>query len=176
MLEQGLFFLTCRDPWPSESKGKLSHYSMRLLDLRSYQRGDVKEWGCGSHVHFDQLLIIIRAFNFGEFMNGKAQQSMPELLVRQETEIYRFELLCRDLCTKLLRLFALGLKVGYLSWFAPASPNKVRSALKMAARTGFRRVMIHAKVHLAVFFACYMYDLIDIHLTPDSTFYRWTLN
>lgn len=49
--------------------------------------------------------------NFGEFANGKAQQPLPPSLAPQEAELNDFGVLCHDLCVKLLRLFALGLKV-----------------------------------------------------------------
>lgn len=52
-----------------------------------------------------------RAFNLGEFHEGKAQQSLPERLIRHEPEIGHFERLCHDLCMRILRLFALGLNV-----------------------------------------------------------------
>jgi isopenicillin N synthase-like dioxygenase len=55
--------------------------------------------------------MSLRAFNLGEFQKGKAQQPLPGPLMRHEPEISHFESLCHDLCMKILRLFALGLKV-----------------------------------------------------------------
>lgn len=52
-----------------------------------------------------------RAFNLGEFLEEKPQQSLPESLKKYERELGRFESLCHSLCLRLLRLFALGLKV-----------------------------------------------------------------
>ena len=49
--------------------------------------------------------------NFGEFTNGKAQQPLPPSLASHEAELNHFGVLCHKLCIKLLRLFALGLKV-----------------------------------------------------------------
>jgi len=54
---------------------------------------------------------VDRAFNFGESVNGRAQQSTTTTLQPQEPEIGRFTDLCHDLCVQLLRLFALSLKV-----------------------------------------------------------------
>lgn len=63
--------------------------------------------------------MTCRAFNLGEFHEGKAQQSLPELLIRHEPEISEFERLCHDLCMRILRLFALGLKVRNLFCLGP---------------------------------------------------------
>lgn len=49
--------------------------------------------------------------NFGEFTDGKAQQPLPPSLAAHEAELNHFGGLCHELCIKLLRLFALGLKV-----------------------------------------------------------------
>ncbi|KAI4233948.1 MAG: hypothetical protein LQ349_004095 [Xanthoria aureola] len=75
-------------------------------------------------VYIQRRLIrsIRRVFNFGEFVNGKAQQPMPPSLAQQEAEINDFADRCRGLCMQLLRLFALGLKIdetdGGQAWFA----------------------------------------------------------
>lgn len=57
------------------------------------------------------LLTVLRAFNIGEFVNGKAQQSLPQAIQAYEAQIDHFTDLCRQLCAKLLSLFAIGLKV-----------------------------------------------------------------
>ena len=57
------------------------------------------------------VLIGFRVLNFGEFSNGKAAQHLPPLLASHELEIADFESRCHQLCVKLLRLFAKGLKV-----------------------------------------------------------------
>ena len=49
--------------------------------------------------------------NFGEFKKGKAQQELPPLLIAKESQIADFEKSCHELCIRLLRLFALGLRV-----------------------------------------------------------------
>lgn len=63
-----------------------------------------------------------RAFNFGEFIRGKAQQPMPKSLEPYEDELCHFASLCHGLCIKLLKLFALGLKIhaedGGEDWFS----------------------------------------------------------
>ena len=49
--------------------------------------------------------------NFGEFANGKAQQPLPPSLAGNEAELNSFGVLCHELCIKLLRFLAVGLKV-----------------------------------------------------------------
>ena len=50
--------------------------------------------------------------NFGQYMNGKAQQPLTPTLKPHEAEIGDFSAMCSQLCMKLLRLLAMGLKVG----------------------------------------------------------------
>ncbi|RKL34643.1 hypothetical protein BFJ72_g9097 [Fusarium proliferatum] len=57
------------------------------------------------------ILNIKRAFNFGEFADGKAQQPLPSDLVSDEPQISAFANSCHDLCQKLLYLLGLGLGV-----------------------------------------------------------------
>jgi len=67
-------------------------------------------------------------FNFGEFVDGKAQQPLPPLFEEHEAQLSRFSDLCYDLCLQLLRLFAIGLQIdadpsegvtgGGENWFA----------------------------------------------------------
>ncbi|MCJ1230097.1 hypothetical protein MMC12_006768 [Toensbergia leucococca] len=75
------------------------------LDVEHQKQGDFKE-----------------AINFGEFVNGKAQQPMPKSLAAHEAEIGQFAMRCNELCMKLLRLFACGLQIdeadGGESWFS----------------------------------------------------------
>ena len=52
-----------------------------------------------------------RALNFGEFVNGKAQQTVPSSLARNEPELSDFANRCKTTCLKLLELFAIGLQV-----------------------------------------------------------------
>ena len=54
---------------------------------------------------------VARALNIGEYNDGKAQQPLTPLLKTHETQIGKFSKSCRDLCTKLLRLLAMGLQV-----------------------------------------------------------------
>lgn len=49
--------------------------------------------------------------NFGEFKDGKAQQILPPTLAPYEANLDRFRFLCDELCMKLLRLLAFGLRV-----------------------------------------------------------------
>lgn len=56
-----------------------------------------------------------RALNLGEFVKGQAQQKLPKSLVAHETELSDFADRCHDLCMKILRHFALGLKVFLIS-------------------------------------------------------------
>ncbi|KAI9816834.1 MAG: hypothetical protein M1827_001479 [Pycnora praestabilis] len=66
--------------------------------------------------------VVGRAFNFGEFIKGKAQQPMPKPLLEHEAELSHFADLCHKLCIKILRLFAVGLKInpkdGGEEWFS----------------------------------------------------------
>ncbi|KAL8768916.1 MAG: hypothetical protein Q9209_004971 [Squamulea sp. 1 TL-2023] len=82
----------------------------------------VHRWGFafvkGNNTGFSAPLIdLARAFNFGEFIDGKAQQPVPPSLAEHEAEISDFADRCRGMCMQLLRLFALGLKVGRLRGF-----------------------------------------------------------
>lgn len=49
--------------------------------------------------------------NFGEFADGKAQQPLPPPLASHQADINHFRILCHELCIKLLRLCAHGLRV-----------------------------------------------------------------
>lgn len=62
-----------------------------------------------------QLTDLLRAINFGEFINGKAQQALAPALAPYEADIHHFYNLCHELCIKLLKLFALGLKARTLA-------------------------------------------------------------
>jgi len=53
----------------------------------------------------------LRAMNFGEFKDGKAQQPLPPLLQQHEAQLNQFHDYCHDLMLKILRLFAIGLKI-----------------------------------------------------------------
>ncbi|KAI8714493.1 Fe2OG dioxygenase domain-containing protein [Fusarium sp. LHS14.1] len=64
------------------------------LDPKNQKIGDFKE-----------------AFNFGEFVNGKAQQPLPSDMVPHEPRISAFADSCHNLCQKLLYLLGLGLGV-----------------------------------------------------------------
>ncbi|KAH0602670.1 uncharacterized protein H6S33_008320 [Morchella sextelata] len=87
----------------ADNKGWSSMHS-ETLDPQNQRRGDFKE-----------------AFNFGEFKDGKAQQPMPAALSEHEAELSEFADLCHSLCLKLLRLFAIALKIdhseGGEDWF-----------------------------------------------------------
>ncbi|KAK7430381.1 hypothetical protein QQZ08_003129 [Neonectria magnoliae] len=64
------------------------------LDPKNQKVGDYKE-----------------AFNFGEFINGKAQQPLPSPILQNEPQISAFSDSCHNLCQKLLHLLGLGLGV-----------------------------------------------------------------
>ena len=90
--------------------------------------------------------------NFGEFVNGKAQQSLPLILASHEAELYQFENLSHVLCIKLLRFFAIALEVD-VNVFPRESPlKKCRFIQKMAAKIGFVTVMPLTKGLLVVSF------------------------
>ncbi|KND93665.1 hypothetical protein TOPH_01601 [Tolypocladium ophioglossoides CBS 100239] len=52
------------------------------------------------------------AFNFGEFIDGKAQQALPCTINNDEPRFSAFADSCRKLCHKILYLLGLGLDVG----------------------------------------------------------------
>jgi hypothetical protein len=60
-----------------------------------------------------------RGFNFGEFKDGKAQQSLPTTFIPHEADINRFTNLCRQTCDKILTLLALGLDVCHAPFLHP---------------------------------------------------------
>ncbi|KFA60523.1 hypothetical protein S40285_08888 [Stachybotrys chlorohalonatus IBT 40285] len=64
------------------------------LDPKNQRIGDFKE-----------------AFNFGEFINGKAQQPLPSTILPYEARYSAFADACHGLCHKLLYLLGLGLGV-----------------------------------------------------------------
>ncbi|CEJ80871.1 hypothetical protein VHEMI01030 [[Torrubiella] hemipterigena] len=65
------------------------------LDPSNQKRGDFKE-----------------AFNFGEFINGKADQPLPPTIQPDEDDLYTFRESCQALCMKLLGLLGQGLQIG----------------------------------------------------------------
>jgi len=75
------------------------------LDATNQRTGDFKE-----------------AFNFGEFTDGKAQQSLPDTFAAVERDLSDFSDSCHNLCLKILTLFGLGLSIappqGGSSWFS----------------------------------------------------------
>ncbi|RDA90325.1 hypothetical protein CP533_6009 [Ophiocordyceps camponoti-saundersi (nom. inval.)] len=52
------------------------------------------------------------AFNFGEFVDGKAQQPLPATIEADEPTINAFSNSCRNMCQRILHLLGLGLDVG----------------------------------------------------------------
>jgi hypothetical protein len=54
---------------------------------------------------------LSRAMNFGDFVDGKAQQPLPPSLAPHESELDEFQQYCHKLCLKILTLFAIGLEV-----------------------------------------------------------------
>ncbi|UKZ72773.1 hypothetical protein TrVFT333_000408 [Trichoderma virens FT-333] len=52
------------------------------------------------------------AFNFGEFIDGKAQQPLPPTIADDEPQVSAFADSCHKLCRKLLHLLGIGLEVG----------------------------------------------------------------
>lgn len=62
-----------------------------------------------------ELTNPLRAMNIAEFIDGKAQQALAPALAPHEADIHHFYGLCHELCIKLLKLFALGLKARNLA-------------------------------------------------------------
>jgi hypothetical protein len=56
-----------------------------------------------------------RAMNFGEFVDGKPQQPLPEVLSSRLADLASFEGYCNKLMLKILTLFAIGLDVSHIS-------------------------------------------------------------
>jgi hypothetical protein len=52
-----------------------------------------------------------RAFNFGEFVDGRAQQTLSPILRRDEAALANFSSSCRNLALRILKLIAMGLRV-----------------------------------------------------------------
>jgi hypothetical protein len=52
-----------------------------------------------------------RAFNFGEFINGKPNQKMPKSFESHIQELADFEARCASTCHQIFRLLAMGLEV-----------------------------------------------------------------
>ncbi len=63
-----------------------------------------------------------RAMNLGEFVDGKAQQPLPQAFVDHEADLDRFQKYCHSMMLKILTIFAIGLEVDHSSggpdWFA----------------------------------------------------------
>lgn len=62
------------------------------------------------------------AFNIGEFVNGRAQQTLPEPLASNEQDVGNFFHNCHSLCKTILQLFARALEIdpsaGGEDWFS----------------------------------------------------------
>jgi hypothetical protein len=52
-----------------------------------------------------------RAFNFGEFVNGKPKQKVPRSFANHIKELADFEERCSATCHRIFRLLAMGLEV-----------------------------------------------------------------
>ncbi|KJZ71771.1 hypothetical protein HIM_08856 [Hirsutella minnesotensis 3608] len=67
----------------------------------------------GMHVEaLDPKNQKARAFNFGEFVDGRAQQPLPSSIANEEQLLSAFADSCRRLCHKILSLLGQGLDVG----------------------------------------------------------------
>lgn len=62
-------------------------------------------------VSLNKLTATFRAFNFAEFLNGKAQQPVPKSLASYEGELNDIANRCHVMCMNILELLAVGLKV-----------------------------------------------------------------
>lgn len=65
------------------------------------------------NLSYSQLFTLTtsRAFNIGEFVDGKADQPLPATIQSREDEIARFFSNCHKLCNQILKLFAVALEV-----------------------------------------------------------------
>ncbi|KAM9884288.1 UPF0676 protein C1494.01-like protein 4 [Verticillium dahliae] len=77
------------------------------LDPKTQKVGDYKE-------------TLARAFNFGEFADGKAQQPLPATIQPDEPQVNSFREQCHSLCLRLLYLLGLGLDVSPPDFFSSA--------------------------------------------------------
>ncbi|KAL9073519.1 MAG: hypothetical protein Q9157_004724 [Trypethelium eluteriae] len=92
-----------------KNKGWLS-MGEETLDPGNQKRGDVKE-----------------AFNIGEFIDGKAQQPLPEVLAAHHDEIARFQASCHALCNRILRTLARGLEYPTVSGDTDSLTEDIRA-------------------------------------------------
>ena len=99
----------CRNIRPKEPKSKfrvcLSHKPKLTLTSLEILRS--------KHDHLLMSIIaeVSRAMNFGEFVGGKSQQPLPEILSSREADLNAFQDYCQNLMLKILTLFAVGLNV-----------------------------------------------------------------
>lgn len=158
-------------PEASEGKCALSFQYGSTSD-NPKQRGDFKESADSVlSLLFAQVsdAINTRAFNFGEFVDGRAQQPMPKSLAPNEADLSRFADLCHGLCIKLLKLFALGLNVGTVQILIGGDVHCLsddRSIRTTAERIGFPPAMIPQKVRPEALSGCYMCDRISLLASP----------
>ncbi|KAH8887362.1 Clavaminate synthase-like protein, partial [Thozetella sp. PMI_491] len=80
-----------------------SGMQVETLDPKNQRVGDYKE-----------------AFNFGEFVNGKAQQPIPPTIADQEANLATFRDLCYEMCLKINTLLGIGLDVNPPDFFTTA--------------------------------------------------------
>ena len=68
---------------------------------------------CTGDILFDGKIVIdeIRAFNLGEFINGKPNQKVPKAFASHVAELADFENRCSSMCHQIFRLLAMGLEV-----------------------------------------------------------------
>lgn len=97
--------------------------------------------------------------NFGEFIDGKAQQALAPAIAPHEADIHHFYGLCHELCIELLKLFALGLKARNLAMgrVDVRTNGRHRLILLKVVRTSSLLVMTLRKVHLAGFCGFFTY-------------------
>ncbi|KAK3327725.1 hypothetical protein B0T19DRAFT_422612 [Cercophora scortea] len=86
---------------PNNRGWSAMHYE--TLDPKNQRVGDFKE-----------------AFNFGEFINGKAQQPLPASIASHESQISAFRDLCYNMCLKINTLLGIGLGVNPPDFFTQA--------------------------------------------------------
>ncbi|KAL9138389.1 MAG: hypothetical protein Q9175_000372 [Cornicularia normoerica] len=99
---------------------KRSNGSIPVIDISEVSAADAADQLVDAVARYG--FVFVRAMNFGEFSNGKAQQPLPSSLASHEAELNHFGVLCHELCINLLRLLAVGLKVdlseGGKDWFS----------------------------------------------------------
>lgn len=116
-----------RDPRPQEPKSKSplspdTNLCKHTSNTPNYRSGTSKSTTPTSFNPHPDLVPLTppRAFNFGEFLNHKAQQPLPPSIASHESQISAFRDHCYHLTLKLNTLLGIGLQVTPPDFFTKA--------------------------------------------------------